>query len=112
MIDNHVYVVSAKRTAVGKIGGALRDVQPDDLLLPLFQDLKGKQLLPEDVIDEVILGQAKQRQDQSNIARQALLKANLPESIPGYTVQRQCGSGMQAIHNAFLAIKAGYGNAF
>lgn len=112
MIDNHVYVVSAKRTAVGKIGGALRDVQPDDLLLPLFQDLKEKQFLPEDAINEVILGQAKQSQDQSNIARQALLKADFPKSIPGYTVQRQCGSGMQAIHNAFLAIKAGYGNAF
>ena len=112
MIDNHVYVVSAKRTAVGKIGGALKDVQPDELLLPLFQDLKSKQFLPEDSVDEVILGQAKQSQDQSNIARQALLKADFPESIPGYTVQRQCGSGMQAIHNAFLAIKAGYGNAF
>ncbi|MDR7075665.1 acetyl-CoA C-acetyltransferase [Neobacillus niacini] len=112
MIDNRVYVVSAKRTAVGKIGGALRDVQPDDLLLPLFEDLKGKQFLPEDAINEVIIGQAKQSQDQSNIARQALLKADFPESIPGYTVQRQCGSGMQAIHNAFLAIKAGYGNAF
>lgn len=112
MIDNHVYVVSAKRTAVGKIGGALRDVQPDDLLLALFQDLKGKQFIPEDAINEVIIGQAKQSQDQSNIARQALLKADFPESIPGYTVQRQCGSGMQAIHNAFLAIKAGYGNAF
>ena len=112
MIDNHVYVVSAKRTAVGKISGALKDVQPDDLLLPLFQDLKGKQFLPEDAINEVILGQAKQSQDQSNIARQALLKADFPESIAGYTVQRQCGSGMQSIHNAFLAIKAGYGNAF
>ena len=112
MIDNRVYVVSAKRTAVGKIGGALKDVQPDDLLLPLFEDLKRKQFLPEDAINEVIIGQAKQSQDQSNIARQALLKADFPESIPGYTVQRQCGSGMQAIHNAFLAIKAGYGNAF
>src|SRR4051794_18279105 len=105
MIDNHVYVVSAMRTAVGKIGGALRDVQPDDLLLTLFQELKGKQFVPEDAIDEVIIGQAKQSQDQSNIARQALLKADFPESIAGYTVQRQCGSGMQAIHNAFLTIK-------
>ena len=112
MKDNNVYVVSAKRTAVGKIGGALKDIQPDDLLLPLFQDLKGKQFLPDDTINEVIIGQAKQSQDQSNIARQALLKADFPEGLPGYTVQRQCGSGMQAIHNAFLAIKAGYGNAF
>lgn len=112
MKENNVYVVSARRTAVGKIGGSLRDIQPDDLLLPLFQDLKGKRILPEDTFNEVIIGQAKQSQDQSNIARLALLKAELPEGLPGYTVQRQCGSGMQAIHNAFLAIKAGYGNAF
>ena len=112
MKDKHVYVVSALRTAVGKLGGALKDIQPDDLLLPLFQEIKKNQFFSNDLIDEVIIGQAKQSQSQSNIARQALLKAELPESIPGYTVHRQCGSGMQAIHNAFLAIKAGYGNAY
>jgi acetyl-CoA C-acetyltransferase len=111
-MDNRVYVVSAQRTAVGKLGGALKDVQPDDLLLPLFQNLKEKNLLPDEVIDEVIIGQAKQSQDQSNIARVALLKAGLPESLPGYTVHRQCGSGMQAIHNAYLSIRAGMGHAY
>jgi acetyl-CoA C-acetyltransferase len=112
IMNNKVYIVSAQRTAVGKIGGALKDLQPDDLLLPLFQNLKEKNLLPEEVIDEVIIGQAKQSQDQANIARVALLKADLPESIPGYTVNRQCGSGMQSIHNAFLAIRAGLGHAY
>lgn len=112
MNENSVYIVSAQRTAIGKLGGTLKDVQPDDLLLPLFQDLKEKHLIPEDAINDVIIGQAKQSQDQANIARQALLKANLPEYLPGYTVHRQCGSGMQSIHNAFLAIKSGYGNAF
>ncbi|MEJ9233245.1 thiolase family protein [Peribacillus butanolivorans] len=111
-MDNRVFVVSAQRTAVGKIGGALKDVQPDDLLLPLFEDLKLKNLLPNEVIDEVIIGQAKQSQDQSNIARKALLKAELPESLPGYTVHRQCGSGMQAIHNAFMAIRSGVGHTY
>ena len=112
MMNNRVFVVSAQRTAVGKIGGALKDVQPDDLLLPLFEDLKAKNLIPEEVIDEVIIGQAKQSQDQSNIARMALLKAGLPESLPGYTVHRQCGSGMQAIHNAYMAIRSGIGHAY
>lgn len=112
MMNNRVFVVSAQRTAVGKIGGALKDVQPDDLLLPLFEDLKAKNLIPDEVIDEVIIGQAKQSQDQSNIARMALLKAGLPESLPGYTVHRQCGSGMQAIHNAYMAIRSGIGNAY
>ncbi|WP_374702525.1 hypothetical protein [Bacillus sp. M6-12] len=58
------------------------------------------------------MGQAKQSQDQSNIARMALLKADLPESIPAYTVHRQCGSGMQAIYNAFLAIRSGIGEVY
>ncbi|MFD6440544.1 acetyl-CoA C-acyltransferase, partial [Peribacillus sp. NPDC060186] len=66
-IENKVYVVSAERTAVGKIGGALRDVEPDDLLLPLFESLKKKSLIPIEKIDEVIIGQAKQTQDHSNI---------------------------------------------
>ncbi|MDF2713371.1 MAG: thlA 2 [Paenibacillus sp.] len=111
-MDNRVFVVSAQRTAVGKLGGALKDIQPDELLLPLFENLKTQQLLPEEEIDEVIIGQAKQSQDQSNIARKALLKANLPEALPGYTVHRQCGSGMQAIHNAYLSIRAGAGHAY
>ncbi|MEC1525806.1 thiolase family protein [Neobacillus niacini] len=111
-MDNRVFVVSAKRTAVGKIGGSLKNVQPDDLLVPLFEDLKSSNLVPDGVIDEVIIGQAKQSQDQSNIARKALLKTDLPESLPGYTVHRQCGSGMQAIHNAFMAIRSGVGHAY
>lgn len=111
-MNNHVYVVSAQRTAVGKLGGTLKDFQPDMLLLPLFKNLKEKSLLPEEVLDEVIIGQAKQSQDQSNVARMSLLKADLPESLPGYTVHRQCGSGMQAIHNAYLSIRAGLGHAY
>ena len=80
-------------------------------MLPLFDDLKERELVLDE-INEVIIGQAKQSQDQSNIARLALLKAGLSESLPGYTVHRQCGSGMQAIHNSFLAIRAGYGDAY
>ncbi|WP_251555184.1 thiolase family protein [Neobacillus muris] len=111
-MENRVFVVRAQRTAVGKIGGALKDLQPDELLVPLFADLAAKSLLPMEEVDEVIIGQAKQSQDQSNIARKALLKANLPESLPGYTVHRACGSGMQAIHNAFMAIRSGMGHAY
>lgn len=106
-MGNKVYVVSAERTAVGKIGGTLRDVEPDDLLLTLFESLKAKKLVPIEKIDEVIIGQAKQTQDHANIARKALLKAKYPIAVPGYTVNRACGSGMQAIHNAYLSIKGG-----
>ncbi|WP_027725410.1 thiolase family protein [Tuberibacillus calidus] len=106
-MNRKVYVVSAQRTAVGKLGGTLKDVTPDNLLLPLYNNLLEKELVPVEMIDEVIIGQAKQSQDQSNIARYSLLKARLPESLPGYTVHRQCGSGMQAIHNAYMSIASG-----
>lgn len=107
-MSRKVYIVSAQRTAVGKMGGTLKDMTPDYLLLPLYHDLIKKNLVPVEKIDEVIIGQAKQSQDQSNIARYSLLKAKLPESLPGYTVHRQCGSGMQAIQNAFMSIASGF----
>lgn len=105
------FVISAQRTPVAKLGGSLKDVQPDDLLHPLFNNLLEKDLIPETILDEVIIGQAKQSQDQSNIARYSLLKAGLSESIPGYTVHRQCGSGMQAIISSVTSIKSGYQSA-
>ncbi|NHM32895.1 thiolase family protein [Neobacillus terrae] len=110
-MENKVFVVSAERTAVGKLGGSLKDVEPDDLLFPLFQSLEKKNLVPLKEIDEVIIGQAKQSQDHANIARKALLKSKYPITVPGYTVNRQCGSGMQAIHNAFMSIKLGTSDA-
>ncbi|MGM7722273.1 thiolase family protein [Metabacillus sp. Hm71] len=110
-MENEVYIVSAQRTPIGKLGGALVNIQPDELLLPLYEDLRSKQLIPIESINEVIIGQAKQTQDQSNIARYSLLSARFPESIPGYTVNRQCGSGMQAIQNAYMSIKAGMADA-
>ncbi|MGM8215846.1 thiolase family protein [Bacillaceae bacterium W0354] len=111
-MSKKVYVVYAKRTAVGKLGGTLKSIEPDDLLLSLFEDYKKEALIPDEELAEVIIGQAKQTQDHSNIARKALLKAKFPESLPGYTVHRACGSGMQSIHNAFMSIKSGFGDAF
>lgn len=111
-MSKRVYVAYAKRTPIGKLGGSLKTVEPDDLLMPLFEDYQEQQLIPNEELDEVIIGQAKQTQDHSNIARKALLKAGFSETLPGYTVHRACGSGMQSIHNAFMAIQSGYGNAF
>jgi acetyl-CoA C-acetyltransferase len=107
-MEHKIYVVNAERTAVGKLGGTLKDVEPDDLLFPLFESLREKNIVPLERFDEVIIGQAKQTQDHANIARKALLKAKYPITLPGYTVNRQCGSGMQALHNAFLSIKNGF----
>ena len=97
---NEVVVVSAVRTAGGRIGGGLKDVQPDDLSkIVIVEALKRANVEPE-AVDEVIFGQAKQSADAANLARVAALKAGLPVEVPAYTVMRQCGSGLQAINNA------------
>ncbi|CAM3246138.1 acetyl-CoA C-acyltransferase [Sporolactobacillus spathodeae] len=106
-MNRSVYIVSARRTAVGKVGGSLKNFTADELLLPLVRDIVENESFDPNALDEIIIGQAKQSQDQSNLARYAALKAGLPERLPGYTVHRQCGSGMQAIHNAYLAICSG-----
>ena len=104
---NEVVVVSAMRSAGGRIGGGLRDVQPEDLSQVVINAaLEAAQLEPEEV-DEVIFGQAKQSADAANLARVAALKAGLPIEVPAYTVMRQCGSGLQAINNAAQQIMLG-----
>lgn len=100
------YIIGSVRTAVGKMGGALKDVTSDFLAEKVIREVLhryGKEV----EVDEVILGQAKQSQDQSNIARLAALRADLPVTVTGYTVHRQCGSGLQAINNADMQIKLG-----
>ena len=104
---NEVVVVSAVRTAVGRMGGALKDVAPEDLSkIVIAEALKRSQVEPE-AVDEVIFGQAKQSADAANLARVAALKAGLPVEVPAYTVMRQCGSGLQAVNNAAQAIMSG-----
>jgi acetyl-CoA C-acetyltransferase len=104
---NQAVIVAAKRTAVGKLGGALKDVQPDDLAVTVVGRLLSDLNLEKDAVDEVIFGHAKQSSDQPNIARLIGLKAGLPVETPAYTVHRQCGSGLQAIVNAAQQIWLG-----
>jgi acetyl-CoA C-acetyltransferase len=104
---NEVVVVSATRTAGGRIGGGIKDVQPEDLSkIVIIDALKRANVEPE-AVDEVIFGQAKQSADAANLARVAALKAGLPIEVPAYTVMRQCGSGLQAINNAAQLIMLG-----
>lgn len=99
-----VVIVSAVRTAVGRMGGTLKDVPPEDLSkIVIAEALKRAQVEPE-AVDEVIFGQAKQSADAANLARVAALKAGVPVEVPAYTVMRQCGSGLQAVNNAAQAI--------
>ncbi|MEO8960838.1 MAG: acetyl-CoA C-acyltransferase [Ginsengibacter sp.] len=109
-----VYVVDALRTAIGRYGGALSSIRPDDLLACTIEALikrNGKIDLKE--IEDVIAGDANQAgEDNRNVARMAVLLAGLPVSIPGSTVNRLCASGMQAIMDAARAIKCGDGNVY
>ncbi|WP_027416329.1 thiolase family protein [Aneurinibacillus terranovensis] len=103
----NVVIIDSVRTAVGKIGGSLKDVEVDFLAARVIQEILLRTGMEKDEVDEVILGQAKQSADSPNLARLALLRAGLPVEVPGYTVHRQCGSGLQAINNAALQIMSG-----
>jgi acetyl-CoA C-acetyltransferase len=99
-------IVEAVRTAIGRMGGALKNELVDFLAAKVIRELLNR-TNQEIHIDEVILGQAKQSTDAPNLGRLAALRAELPVEVTGYTVHRQCGSGLQAINNADMQIKLG-----
>jgi acetyl-CoA C-acetyltransferase len=101
-------IVSAVRTPIGSIGGVFKDTQPESLLATALKGAIAKAGIRKDVIDEVICGQAKQSTDYPNIARVSSLMIRIPESVPAYTVHRQCASGMQAMLSGMQQIQCGY----
>jgi len=107
------WIVDAVRTPIGRHGGALAPVRPDDLAAVVVDALLARTEFPAEMVDDVVLGCANQAgEDNRNVARMALLRAGLPVGVPGQTVNRLCGSGMQAVAAAFHAIRAGEGTAF
>ncbi|MEW9673558.1 acetyl-CoA C-acyltransferase [Ammoniphilus sp. 3BR4] len=100
-------IVDSVRTAIGRIGGSVQNVPVDFLAAKVIEEIVTRTAIEKKDIDEVILGQTKQSTDAPNLARLALLRAGLPVEVPGYTVHRQCGSGLQAIHNAAQQIMCG-----
>ena len=105
---SEVYIVEGVRTPVGKRKGVLSNVRPDDMVALIIKELVKKvEISPSDV-EDVILGCVHQVEEQAlNIARSAALIAGLPIDVPGTTLDRQCGSGQQAIHFAAQAILSG-----
>jgi acetyl-CoA C-acetyltransferase len=101
-----VVIVSAARTALGRVGGSLKTVQPEELAKIVILAAVERAGVEPDAVDEVIIGQTKQSADAANLARVAALKAGFPVEVPAYTVMRQCGSGLQAVHNAVQVIRA------
>jgi 3-oxoadipyl-CoA thiolase len=106
-------IVSALRTPVGRAGGALADVRPDDLAAHTLKALVERSGVNPSRIDDVILGCTNQAgEDNRDVARMAVLLAGLPIEVAGQTVNRLCGSGLQAVASAAQAIKAGEGDIF
>ncbi len=106
-------IVDAVRTPVGRYGGALKEVRPDDLAALCLTHLVQRNHLDPVLIEDVILGCANQAgEDNRNVARMAVLLAGFPDSVGGETVNRLCGSGLNAIVHAAHAIKLGEGDVF
>lgn len=102
-----IFLVDGVRTPIAKSGGALAEVRPDDLAALVVKSVVERSGVDPSAIDDVILGAANQAgEDNRNVARMSVLLAGLPETVPGYTVNRLCASGLQAIASASQAIRA------
>lgn len=103
-------IAAAFRTPIGRINGSLAAIEPASLVAPLIRQILAETGLAADAVDDVILGNA--ANSAGNLARLAALEAGLPVSVPGMTVDRQCGSGLEAIALAARLIQAGAGRFY
>jgi 3-oxoadipyl-CoA thiolase len=107
------WIIDGVRTPIGRHGGGLAPVRPDDLSAVTIQALLSRTGLDPAALDDVILGCTNQAgEDNRNVARMASLRAGIPVEVPGQTVNRLCGSGLQSVLSAYHAIVAGEGDAF
>jgi 3-oxoadipyl-CoA thiolase len=111
--DRDALVCAALRTPVGRHGGALAMVRPDDLLACVIREIVERTGVPAGRIEDVVVGCANQAgEDNRNVARMSALLAGLPVDVAGQTVNRLCGSGLQAVVTAAHAIRCGEGDLF
>ncbi len=107
------WIVDAVRTPIGRYGGALASVRPDDLAALVIRAVVDRTGIDPALVEDVVMGCANQAgEDNRNVARMAALLAGLPVEVAGQTVNRLCGSGLQAINSAAHAIGAGDGDVF
>ncbi|MFJ9542239.1 thiolase family protein [Streptomyces sp. NPDC101225] len=103
-----IYLIDGARTPQGRYGGALAPVRPDDLAALVVGEAVRRSGIPADAVDEVVLGAANQAgEDNRDVARMAVLLAGLPHTVPGYTVNRLCASGLTAVASAAHTIRSG-----
>src|SRR5207245_3044889 len=106
-------IIDALRTPIGRYGGALKDVRPDDLAALVVREAVERNALDPAGIEDVYFGDANHAgEDNRNVARMAVLLAGLPVEIPAATMNRLCGSGMQAVVAATREIETGNGDCF
>lgn len=106
-------VIEAVRTPIGRHGGVLKDVRPDDLAAVVLKEVLARAGVDAGLVEEVYLGCANQAgEDNRNVARMALLLAGYPEQVAAVTMNRLCASGLNAVNQAARAIKAGEGDVF
>src|SRR5881275_2162089 len=106
-------IVATARTPMGRYGGQLKDVRPDDLAAIVLRQACDRAHVKPDEVEDVIMGCANQAgEDNRNVARMAALLAGFPVEVPGQTVNRLCGSGLQAVNAAALAIWGDQGDMF
>ena len=111
--EKDAVILGAVRSPVGRHGGALARVRPDDLLARVIEGLIERTGVPPDRIEDVVMGDANQAgEDNRNVARMSALLAGLPIEVAGQTVNRLCGSGLQAVVSASHAIRLGEGDLF
>lgn len=103
----NIYIAGGVRTAIGKYGGSLKSVPAHQLAALVIRNALERAGVADEHVDEVILGEVRQSTEASNLARCALLEAGLPESVPGYTVNRLCASSMQAVFSGCQEIWCG-----
>jgi 3-oxo-5,6-didehydrosuberyl-CoA/3-oxoadipyl-CoA thiolase len=111
--SRNAVIVDALRTPIGRYGGVLSSVRPDDLAAHVIAAAVERNGLPEDSIDDVFLGCTNQAgEDNRNVARMGVLLAGLPVEVPGVTVNRLCASGLEAVNQAARAVDVGEGSLF
>ncbi|MBI5604121.1 MAG: thiolase family protein [Deltaproteobacteria bacterium] len=107
-----VMIMDGVRTPIGRMGGALSSFRPEELAAIALKGLVEKTKINPAIVDDVLIGHACTNHAAINIARWAVLKAGLPVSVPAQTVERQCGSGLQTVNSAALAILGGMGEVY
>jgi len=107
-----IVIVDGVRTAIGRAGGAMARFRPEELGALAIRGLVDKTGIDPNLIEDVVMGLSNSWHAAYNPARWAVLKAGLPYSVPGVTVERQCSSGLQAINFAATQIMAGLGDIY